>query len=145
MLRADGGALQWKSHAGPFAVSVFTAPVPLRVGPADISVLVERAEDHSVVLDADVVLRLSSLTVNATRAAATNKIMYAAEVSLPSGNLDVELTVRSSIGRGTAHGRVEVLPPERPLGRDWPYFAVVPACLLLFILNQLLKARSRKV
>ncbi len=146
LLRADGGKPQWRSRAGPYEVSVFTAPVPLRAGPADISVLVELETDKSLVLDADVSMRFQDISVSATHALATNKIMYAANVSLSSpGTWDCELVVRGPKGTGSAHGAIEVIPAEQPLRHYWPYFAMVPAGILLFILNQRLKARQRRV
>ena len=38
---ADGGTLRTRQQAGPFIVSIFTAPEPLRAGPVDVSVLVQ--------------------------------------------------------------------------------------------------------
>ena len=36
---ADGGAVQFRTNAGPYVITVFTSPSPLSAGPADISVL----------------------------------------------------------------------------------------------------------
>ena len=52
LLFADGGIVQFQKQAGPFFVTVFSAPVPLRVGAADLSVMVQKADDRSEVLDA---------------------------------------------------------------------------------------------
>ena len=38
---ADGGLLRARQEAGPFIVSIFTAPEPLRAGPVEVSVLVQ--------------------------------------------------------------------------------------------------------
>ena len=54
---ADGGRLQMRQAAGPFVVSLFTAPESPAVGPADLSVMVE--EQGSVLLDANVVVTLT--------------------------------------------------------------------------------------
>lgn len=39
--RGDGGAVQASSVAGPYRVTVLTEPTPVRVGPIDVSVLVQ--------------------------------------------------------------------------------------------------------
>src|SRR5262245_5830682 len=39
--RADGGAEQFERSAGPFVVTVFTTPSPLRAGLVDISLLIQ--------------------------------------------------------------------------------------------------------
>jgi hypothetical protein len=86
---ADGGTLRLSQAEGPFAISVFTAPAPLRVGTADVSVLVQRRAGGAVLLDATVELRTrapdGTLAVQpATRAQATRGLFHAALVALPS-------------------------------------------------------------
>jgi len=54
----DGGTLRLRQDTGPFMVSVFTAPQPLRAGPADVSVLVQDRASTEVLLDAEVTLTL---------------------------------------------------------------------------------------
>ena len=81
--------MQFRQQVGPLIVTVFSAPVPLRVGSADLSVLVQTVRDASPVLNAEVALQLSSpgspaIHVPATRAQATNKLLYAAHPVLPS-------------------------------------------------------------
>src|SRR5579884_1996756 len=58
LLFADGGTLIFTRQAGPFLVTLFGAPEPVRAGPADLSVLVQRASDRTPVLDAQVRLKL---------------------------------------------------------------------------------------
>ncbi len=42
---ADGGAVRFLERRGDRLVTVFTSPTPLRAGPVDVSVLLQRA-DH---------------------------------------------------------------------------------------------------
>ena len=49
-----------RQAAGPFVVSLFTTPESPAVGPADLSVMVEDQGSGSVLLDADVVVTLTS-------------------------------------------------------------------------------------
>jgi hypothetical protein len=148
-LVADGGIVQFQKQAGRFFITLFTAPVPLRVGVADLSVMVQKIEDRSAVLDCDVVLQLyhpneSDIRVAATRAQATNKLLYAAQPVLQrpgKWHVTVEIKTRGDTVR--VAGDMIVLPEEAPLTAHWPYFAVLPLAVALFALNQWLKARRR--
>lgn len=153
MLLADGGTMQFRKPAGPFIVTVFSEPVPVRAGVADLSVMVENASDQSTVLDAVTKLHLSKtesgrileLVAPATHATATNKLLYAVAISLPSaGRWRLTVDVKTKIQAASVSGEINVLPPEPPLVARWPLFALVPVMLLFFVLNQWLKARSAK-
>src|SRR5271154_2989462 len=77
---SDGGAIQMRQETSVFIITVFAAPVPLRPGPADISVLVQDRTSQNPVLDAKVFIQ----TVQATHAQAQNKLLYAASLNLDS-------------------------------------------------------------
>jgi hypothetical protein len=86
---ADGGTLRLSQAQGPFVISVFTAPAPLRVGTADVSVLVQRRAGSAVLLDASVELRArgpdGTLVIqSASRARATTGLLHTALLALPS-------------------------------------------------------------
>lgn len=131
-------------------VTLFSAPVPLRAGNADLSVLVETAADASAVLDASVELQISKpgeqrIVVAATRTQATNKLLYAARPLLPSSGVwNVDVQVMHNGMAFAAAGSVTVVPPASPVGDFWPYFALVPAGVLLAVANQWLKKRQRR-
>ncbi|MBV9301047.1 MAG: hypothetical protein JOY53_02920 [Acidobacteriaceae bacterium] len=149
LLLGDGGTVQFQKRAGPFYVTLFSAPVPLKAGIADLSVLVQTAEDRSEVLDCDVKLTLSKpgdrdVIVHATRAQATNKLLYAASVMLSSaGKWNVVVEITRQREAFDVAGEIDVSPPETRLVTYWPYFAVLPVAITLFILNQRLKQRRR--
>ena len=149
LLRADGGVVQFRKAAGPFVVTLFSNPSPLRAGPADLSVLVESAQTRAPILDATVSLHLRSESGRETDAAATheratNKLLYAALAAIPeAGTWEVQVTVSRQAGHATAGGRIQVLPAPPAMVHYWPYFAIVPCLIGLFILNQYLKARKR--
>src|SRR5690348_13159534 len=90
LLYGDGGTLVFKKQAGPLTISIFGSPQPLRVGRADLSVMVQQTNDRSTILDATVKLHLSrsaageisDIFAPATHANATNKLLYAARVNL---------------------------------------------------------------
>src|SRR6185503_19452201 len=56
---ADGGTVRLSRREGNYNITVLTSPTPLRAGPLDVSVLVQRAETNELVTDGQV-------TINAT-------------------------------------------------------------------------------
>jgi hypothetical protein len=150
LMVADGGVAQFRSQAGAFVVTVFSAPVPLRVGLSDLSVMVQNADDRTDVLECDVMLHLSKpgeqeVTIAATRAQANNKLLYAAHpVFQSAGKWKVSVEIKAKGQTVRVNGEVTVLPELPPLIAYWPYFAVLPVAVALFALNQWLKA-TRKV
>jgi len=152
VLLADGGTLQLRKPAGPWIVTVFSTPVPLRVGVADLSVMVQRANDRDSVLDAQVKLHLTrssasnvvEIVAPATRAQASNKLLYAARVTLlSSGMWRLEVDVARQGSAALVSGDLNVLPPQPPMKARWPYFVMVPLFVLLFAVNQWLKKSRR--
>jgi hypothetical protein len=149
LLVADGGIVQFRTQAGPFFVTVFSAPVPLRVGVADLSVMVQRVNERSEELDCNVMLHLSKpgerdIRVAATRAQATNKMLYAAHPVLRrAGKWNLSLEIKARGDAAWVNGAIAVLPQLPPLIAYWPYFAVLPAAVALFALNQWLKRRQK--
>lgn len=86
---ADGGTLRLSQAEGPFVISVFTAPAPLRVGTADVSVLVQSRAGGAVLLDASVELRTRApdgtlAAQPASRAQASTGLLHAALLALSS-------------------------------------------------------------
>jgi hypothetical protein len=151
-LFADGGTLQFHKRAGPLDIALFSSPVPLRAGQADFSVMVQRAADRSAVQDARVNLHLKKsdpedvveIVAPATHAKATNKLLYASNVSLPSaGTWRMDIEVKADGTTVSASGQLTVLPPQAPAANYWGYFALVPFAILLFIFNRWLKRRQR--
>jgi hypothetical protein len=147
LLCADGGALRIRVRDGNMIIGVFTSPVPLRVGAGDISILMQNAADQNPILDGAVTLRLSlpdhpEIAVSATHEQATNKLLYAATVNLPAaGEWALRVNCKAGLEGGTVITTLAVLPKQPPFATYWPYFALVPLGLSLFVLNQWLKAK----
>lgn len=146
---ADGGLMRVSETAGPYVITVFTAPTPLRVGSADVSVLVQSAADRTTVLDAAVEVRARSENTGsarqsrATRGAATNKLLYASAIELPAaGPWTVEVHVRGGHGSAAVACHVEVEPARSALGTYWPYFLAPFVVLAAYALHQMLLSRS---
>jgi hypothetical protein len=148
-LFADAGAIVLRQQTDDIRITVFAAPAPLHAGPADISLLIQDVSSGEPVLDADVRLRLSfpggpETLVPATHLSATNKILYAAPVTLQrEGNWRLEGDVRARGRNIHFQTELSVLSPQQPLLTWWPWFALPAAATLLFILNQYLKHRPR--
>lgn len=148
LLKADSGVMQFRKEAGPFLVTLFSSPSPLRAGPADLSVLVESAQTRTPILDAAVSLHLRSESgreadAGATHEQATNKLLYAALPTIPGpGTWEVQVMVSRQTTLAKAVGSIQVLPAPPAIVHYWPYFAIVPCLIGLFILNQYLKARK---
>ena len=150
---ADGGRLRMHAPAGPFVVTLFTTPDPLRADDADFSVALERAATGALVNDADVTLILTPaaegergrIELQATRAAATSAFMQAADVKLPhSGSWKVTVVVRQGSESGECSTTLDVLP-KRPLGGQifWEIM-LVPFLIMLFAVHQRLKSKQRR-
>ncbi|MBV8865032.1 MAG: FixH family protein [Acidobacteriaceae bacterium] len=149
---ADGGTLVLRKQAGPLTISIFSSPEPLRVGPADLSVMVQKRNDKSEVLDAKVSLHLThsnpdgiaEVFARATHANATNKLLYASRVNLASAGVwRLAAMVDSKNGSAEVAGEVTVRPPQPPILAYWPYFTLVPLIIALFVVNQWLKGRRK--
>lgn len=113
---ANGGMIQVAGKPiGPYLVTVFTSPSPLRVGVVDVSALVQRAGSQEPVLDARVTVTTEPVghagpggSFEATHEQATNKLYYAANVDLPAeGRWRIALQVSGPEGEGTVAFEVE--------------------------------------
>ena len=142
--------MQLRKQAGPFQITLFSTPSPLRAGPADLSVMVQRVNDQSPVLDANVKLHLRKrggdniieVFAPARHENASNKLLYSAKVNLvSSGDWLAEVEVIEGGMTADVAGQVTVLPESPPLITYWPYFALVPLVLALFVFNRWLRRR----
>ena len=145
-LFADGGAVLSRQESGPFVITVFAAPVPLRAGPLDLTVLVQTRDALEPVLDANVSIRLdgdSQIVAAATRSQAQNKLLYAATLNLPHpGEWKYTVSVQSALGQAAISGGFQAGPPSPPLTSYWFYLAIPLVLIAIFVLHQWLSRRS---
>lgn len=150
--RADGGRLQMRTQAGPFTISLFTLPDTLAAGPIDASVLVQDSTSSDVLMDAAVTLALtpphadaSSIVIPLSHAQATNKLLQAAQIDLPTpGKWRVDVQVEQGGRRANCTTELEVVPRTSPWGTVW-FFALLPATvMLLFAGVQVRKAKLER-
>jgi hypothetical protein len=146
---ADGGTVRIDEDAGPFRVAVMSAPEPLSVGAADLSVLVQRRGDGSPLLDAEVDLRLDGpapgapIEVRASREQATNQLLQAAAVMLPAaGTWRLRVSVRQGGDAVEVAGALPVAPAPPRLQGVWPYLALPPVVVACFALREWLARRG---
>src|SRR5438105_14567668 len=80
--RADGGAVRLYERAGNYQLAVFTLPTLFRVGPVDVSVLVQDTATGECAAQTRVALRLTAqgsgrvLEQPATFGAGSNKLLH---------------------------------------------------------------------
>src|SRR5439155_8753299 len=124
-LRADGGTLRMSEKRGGFLITVFTAPAPFRAGPVDISVLVQDVLTGEPVTQARVTVRMTkpgqlALDYPATREAATNKLLYAAQFDLPEpGRWQLEVQVEAVHRLAVIGGELEAAAPLPRWREHW--------------------------
>ncbi len=166
---ADGGTVLAQQTVGPYRITLFGDPTPLRAGPADLSVLVQDAKTLAPVLNQRVEITVSApavtdpkaeawvppccsmkksvTTAEATHAAAQNKLLSAANLVLPASGPH-ELTVALRPANAPAAeptlltARVEIAPPTPPASAYWPYLALPPFLIGGFVLHQRLRRRD---
>ena len=144
VVSADGGLLRTRQEAGPFIVSIFTAPEPLRVGAVEVSVLVQ-SSDGRLLTDAvvDILLESTNLEqrrVSATHHATSNKLAKAAVIDLPTaGQWTLTISVRRDGDSATVTCLVPVAEARSQTALVWPWLLAPPVVIALFALNQTLK------
>jgi hypothetical protein len=126
--RANGGQVRVAAErAGPYEVTVFTSPAPLRAGELDVSVLLQRPGSPEIVEDARiavVVTTAGGATVGrfpATREQATNKLYYAAKFPLEQpGHYRITVEISGPEGSGAVGFEAAVEPaPSSAWWRSW--------------------------
>lgn len=143
-LLADGGELLSRQESGPFVISVFAAPAPLRAGPIDMTILVQARDGRQPVLDAEVLIGLDGASQNvvASRAKAQNKLLYAATLQVPQpGERKFTIEVQSGAGRAIVSGRLTAGQPAPPLASYVVELAIPPVLIAIFGLHQWLSRR----
>ena len=157
---ADGGAVLAQQTTGPYRITLFGSPSPLRAGPADLSVLVQNAKTGDAVLDSRVAIQVQAAStdageawvppccsmkmgvgaVAATHKAAQNKLLYAANTLLPSSGPH-KILVRLDDADILA-APVEIAPALPPATHYWSFLAFPPLAIGIFALNQRLRRRA---
>jgi hypothetical protein len=136
----DGGRVVLVERQGDYRISVFASPDPLRAGPVDISILLQDVATDAPIADAEVEVSLSprdqrgpTLRAAATSAAATNKLLRAALLDLPTaGTWDAEISITADHGPASVHFAIEASLPLPRWLTVWPWFTWPIGAVLLF-------------
>jgi hypothetical protein len=147
---ADGGAVCLHEASGPFLVTVFVAPYPLRTGPTDFSVLVQKQQTGEVVLDPGIKLAIRFLSekefrpaTQASRELATNKLLQAAKIDLPApGQWALHVSVSRGSDEAALSTTLQVAPSTDRIVVVWPFLLFPPLAIALFILHQALTKKD---
>jgi hypothetical protein len=142
---ADAGAIRASKRDQNCQVTVFTDPTPLRAGPVDVSVFVQDTDTGQAILDSLIDIEVAprgrsseKIRLNATSAAASNKLFQATNFDLPhAGWWAFTVVVRRPTNNMDLRFELEAgdsLPPWRSLWLwfSWPFFVV-----LLFAMSRL--------
>jgi hypothetical protein len=137
---------------GNYQVSAFASPDPLRAGPVDISVLLQDAATGAPIADANIDVSMSprdergpTLRASATSAAATNKLLRAALIDMPTaGTWDAELSIVADRGPATVHFAIEVGPPLPRWLTVWPWFTWPVGAVFIFAVHRRLVWRKQR-
>jgi hypothetical protein len=144
-LIADGGAVRLSEQHVKYQITVLTAPTPMRAGPIDVSVLVQKAVNNELVLDGQVTITATRraypsqvISHVALAKAATNKFFRAANFELPKPGLwDVEVSVDGPLGDANVGFEMEAAEPLPKWLAMWPWYSWPALIIILFGANQL--------
>ena len=148
----DGGKLCLSRSEGNYRISVFTTPTPFRVGPVDISVLVQDAITGEVMPKASVTVSLKlrdqpgePMCYMATEKAATNKLMKAAVFDLPEpGRWLIQVTIGGEQGNAQVGFEQEASQRTEQWPVLWTWISWPVAVILLFSIHQVLVWRKHR-
>jgi hypothetical protein len=145
---ADGGTVRLSERQGPYRITVFTSPTPLRAGPVDVSVLVQDAATGRPLPEIPVVVQVTPAgrpsagrDLPATQERATNRLLRAAEIDVPTeGTWRFDLRVEGSSATLGFDAEVGAPPPRWLDLGPWVVWPVVP--VVLFVVH-VLRANRR--
>lgn len=136
---ADGGTVRASLRCGDCQVTVFTSPTPLCAGPIDVSVLTQDCATGDVLLDDAIDVEIAprdtpsaSSRSRANHAAATNKLLQAAQFDLPyAGRWLFTVKAQSAGESSPICFEVEVGDAPPTWLSMWPWFSW-PFLLVVF-------------
>lgn len=150
--RADGGALVKVENVADRQISVFVAPNPLRAGPIDVSILVQRSDGGQMIADAEIAVALRSdeagaipASSPASHAAATNKLLQSAWLDLNvAGRWQGEVLCTVEGVRHSVPFTIEAGPPLPAWLSLWAWFLWPVGAIGLFAAHRTLVASRKK-
>jgi len=149
---ADGGTVQFSRQVGDMRFTVMTDPTPLRVGIADVSIMLQDARSGAVIHDGRATVIFShaadpplSMRGEATRAAATNKLLRAAQLDIPrpgKWQCEVEFVTSEATIRVQEVLNVAERPDRWRAAAPWLFAPLVP--MGLYVVAEWLASRRKE-
>jgi hypothetical protein len=158
----DGGAVITRQTVDGLLLTVFASPAPLRAGPVDVSVLVQKGEKPILDAAVDISWKTNSASsadwlppcctmesraekIPALRGHSNNRFFYSAIVPMTTSGPSVLRVRVFEAGREVLLScDLDVRRPLPPLLAFWPWLAFPPVAIAGFVLHQRLsQARQR--
>jgi hypothetical protein len=138
---------------GGYQISVFTSPTPCRVGTVDVSVMVQDVKTGGVLSETRVALIAAprdrpsgARRYQASAAAATNKLLQAALIEIPSpGPWKIDVEVEGPQGAASVQCPIEVAPALPKWEALWGWIAWPGVVIALFALRVCVQPEPRAV
>lgn len=139
----DGGTILLHQDAGAFTITLFAQTQPLRVGTADLSVMVQDKTSGQVLFDPVVDLTSGSETIRLQRGQGGNRLLQAGTVHFSHpGQWRLTLAVRRGNDVAQVSTECTVEPDHSRAFQVWAGVLLPAAIILLFLLHQALKQRN---
>lgn len=162
LAQADGGAIVAREKLDGMTATVFLAPVPLRAGPADVSVLLQD-EGNRPVLNASVQtawvrpaeggeewlppccsMSAAEGWQPATRGHSQNKLLYSAFVPIKnSGRSQLAFRIGREGKEQEFVVNLDAASPASPWTACWPFLAFPPVAIAGYALNRRLAKKNQ--
>ena len=155
VLHADGGVTLGQMDREGLRLTVFAAPVPVRAGLVDVSFLVQEIPSNLPVGDAEISCSVRKLSppspdpvrlptwcstfppgtrIPATPGHSGNRLLRGAFVPVPEpGRWELTVQVARDGNEFSTTFPFDVRPPRPPLSTWWPFIALVPCAIILYI------------
>lgn len=137
----DAGLVRAHVTDDHLSMTVFTSPTPVRVGPIDLSVLLQSPTDDALRWgDIDAMLTPpdgNAMTIPLTRDTATTAFMQAAKFTVAQEGLwHIDIVARSDGHRLRTAFDIQVAAALPRLLDLWPWFLPIPIVLTLWSLTR---------
>ena len=166
-LHADGGVTVGQIDRDGLRATVFAAPVPIRAGPLDVTILVQEIPSNQPVTEAVIACSVQKFgppspspvrlpgwcstiapgtRIPATSAHSRNKLLLGAFLPLTEpGRWELSVHVTRGPVSFSAALPLDVAAPHPPLSTWWPLIALAPAAVLLYVWREgLIRARRHR-
>lgn len=146
-VKADIGLLRLQESSGPFSISVFTEPTPLREGEGILHVFVSDRHTGRPLQDVTVEALLvpsdeEGQELARALARRPKSLRASADLGIPSaGRWSVRISAASGIGKGVVGFEIDVLPAQPWWVSLGPALAIPPVGIALFALHRRLRLR----